>query len=368
MAIKFLDLHKQYLEIKDEIDNAIFSVINRCAFVGGEEVKYFEDEFSLYLGNDTKVVGVANGTDALEIAIEALELPKDSEVLVPANTFAASAEAVVRNGLKVVFVDCDSDYTMKIDDLKSKITSNTSAILMVHLYGQPCRIDEILELSAKHNLKVIEDCAQAHGAKFDGRNVGTFGDIATFSFYPGKNLGAYGDGGAIVSRDEGLLEKCRAISCHGGLKKYEHIIAGRNSRLDTIQAAILRVKLKHLDRWTKIRQDIANRYLSELGDFVILPAIKDKCECVWHLFVIRTDRRDELAKSLENKGISVGYHYPKALPNTPAFSDKSYVKYTQTPNADKWENEILSIPMGEHLGFDEVTMIIQEIQNFIKES
>ncbi len=213
--VKFLDLKKQYLGIKEEINDAIARVLESSAFVGGEEVSAFEREFGEFLGKGSKAVqalSVANGTDALEIAVESLDLPKDSVVLVPANTFAASAEAVVRNGLRVQFVDCGSDYTLDLVDLRAKITEQTSAILAVHLYGQSARMDEILELAKSHHLRVIEDCAQAHGAKFNGQCVGSFGDIATFSFYPGKNLGAYGDGGAIVSRDSALLQKCEEIA------------------------------------------------------------------------------------------------------------------------------------------------------------
>ncbi|MDA3967584.1 MULTISPECIES: DegT/DnrJ/EryC1/StrS family aminotransferase [Helicobacter] len=365
MAIKFLDLHKQYLSIKDEIDGAICEVIESSSFVGGESVREFEREFAEYIGGGMHCLGVANGTDALEIAIEALNLPNDSEVLVPANTFAASAEAVVRNNLKVVFVDCASDYTIDIDDLRSKINKNTSAIVAVHLYGQSARINEILELAKSNNLKVIEDCAQAHGATFNGKRVGSFGDIATFSFYPGKNLGAYGDGGAIVSKDFALLEKCKAISTHGGLKKYEHIIAGRNSRLDSMQAAILRVKLRHLDKWIQRRNEVSKMYLEGLSGCVILPEVKESCMSVWHLFVIRIKNREALIKHLESKGIEIGLHYPNALPNTPAFSNKEYVIDSKTTNANMWQDEILSIPMGEHLIDEEVQFVIEAIKEFV---
>ena len=318
MKVKFLDLQKQYLSIKKEVDKAIFGVIEKSAFIGGEEV--------------------------------ALELPKGSEVLVPANTFAASAEAVIRNGLKIVFVDCGEDYTLDIVDLQSKITPQSSAIMVVHLYGQPAKMKEILELAEQYSLKVIEDCAQAHGAEYEGRKVGSFGDIAAFSFYPGKNLGAYGDGGAIVSRDLALLKKCECIAHHGGLRKYEHRIVGRNSRLDGIQAAVLRVKLRHLDTWNQRRREVARQYLEGLKGIVELPEVRQECECVWHLFVIRT---------LKEKGIEVGLHYPICLPNTEAFSNKPYVVESKTPNAKAWESEILSLPMGEHLSDEEVKWVIE---------
>lgn len=365
MAVKFLDLQKQYLSIKEEVDKAIFGVIEKSAFIGGEEVKAFEEEFSRFVGNGVGTLGVANGSDALEIALEALELPKGSEVLVPANTFAASAEAVIRNGLKIVFVDCGEDYTLDIVDLQSKITPQSSAIMVVHLYGQPAKMKEILELAEQYSLKVIEDCAQAHGAEYEGRKVGSFGDIAAFSFYPGKNLGAYGDGGAIVSRDLALLKKCECIAHHGGLRKYEHRIVGRNSRLDGIQAAVLRVKLGYLDTWNQRRREVARQYLEGLKGIVELPEVRQECECVWHLFVIRTKNRNDLMQKLKEKGIEVGLHYPICLPNTEAFSNKPYVVESKTPNAKAWESEILSLPMGEHLSDEEVKEVIKVVNEAI---
>ena len=362
MKVKFLDLHKQYLGIKTEVDLAISRVIENSTFVGGKEVSAFEEEFSHFLGGDVKSLSVANGTDALEIAFEALDLPKGSEVLVPANTFAASAEAVVRNGLKIVFVDCEEDYNFDIADLKAKVTPQTSAILAVHLYGQPACMEEILTLAKQHSLKVIEDCAQAHGAKYKGQKVGTFGDIATFSFYPGKNLGAYGDGGMIVSTHLDLIEKCTKIAHHGGLKKYEHQIVGRNSRLDGIQAAILRVKLRHLDSWNKKRREVAKLYFEGLRDsHFILPYVKEDTECVWHLFVVRCENREHTMEVLRSKDIEVGLHYPIALPNTPAFNNQNYVRETPTPKATLWQDKILSLPMGEHLNKEEVWAVIDTL-------
>ncbi|WP_299546300.1 DegT/DnrJ/EryC1/StrS family aminotransferase [uncultured Helicobacter sp.] len=356
MAVKFLDLHKQYLSIKNEIDRAIFSVIENSAFVGGAEVEAFEEEFASFIGG-VSALGVANGTDALEIAIRALELPKNSVVLVPANTFAASAEAVVSNGLRVKFVDCGEDYSLDIADLQSKIDSSVSAILVVHLYGIPANMKEILSLAKKWNLKVIEDCAQAHGARFNGQRVGSFGDVATFSFYPGKNLGAYGDGGMIVSKDSALLRKCKEIAHHGGLQKYQHNIVGRNSRLDGIQAAILRVKLRYLEAWNIRRKEVAQMYFDGLSG-VILPKVASNRECVWHLFVIRCEKRTAIIESLKKVGIQSGLHYPVALPNAPAFSKKSYVVETECKNAFAWQDKILSLPMGDHLEDVEVERVI----------
>ena len=362
MAVKFLDLKKQYLSIKDEIDEAIFSVIKKSAFVGGEEVEAFEEEFSGFIGG-VRALGVANGTDALEIAIRALDLPKDSVVLVPANTFAASAEAVVSNGLRVKFVDCGEDYLLDLLDLKSKISPEVSAILVVHLYGIPANMQEILGVARQWNLKVIEDCAQAHGARFNGQRVGSFGDVATFSFYPGKNLGAYGDGGMIVSKDSILLKECREIAHHGGLKKYEHNIIGRNSRLDGIQAAILRVKLRYLEAWNVRRQEVAQMYFKGLGksEFV-LPKVANGRECVWHLFVVRCENRAAVIESLTKAGIQTRLHYPIALPNTLAFFKKPYVVESVCKNASAWQDEILSLPMGEHLEDREIEDVIEVLK------
>ena len=367
MAIKFLDLKKQYLGIKGEIETAISSVVESGAFVGGSEISAFEEEFSEFLGGGVQTLSVANGTDALEIAIESLALPKDSVVLVPANTFAASAEAVVRNGLKLQFVDCGADYTMDLADLRAKITPQTSAILIVHLYGQSARIEEILEIAKEKNLRVIEDCAQAHGAKFKGRCVGAFGDIAAFSFYPGKNLGAYGDGGAIVSCDSALLQRCEEIAHHGGLKKYEHRIVGRNSRLDNLQAAILRVKLRHLADWNARRREVAKLYFEGFKDCKVirLPQVKESCECVWHLFVILVKNREAVMTHLKQKGIEYGLHYPIALPNCPAFNHQPYVVESPTPNASAWQEEILSLPMGEHLSDEEVKEVIKAVKDAV---
>ncbi|TLD81378.1 DegT/DnrJ/EryC1/StrS family aminotransferase [Helicobacter sp. MIT 11-5569] len=369
MAIKFLDLKKQYLSIKEEVDRAIAQVIESSAFVGGSEVSAFEEEFGKFISADGKVkaLGVANGTDALEIAIETLHLPKDSVVLVPANTFAASAEAVVRNGLKVQFVDCGEDYSLDIADLKAKITPDVRAIVVVHLYGIPANIEEILALAREHHLKVIEDCAQAHGAKFKGQCVGSFGDIAAFSFYPGKNLGAYGDGGAIVSRDSALLSHCEEIAHHGGLKKYEHNIVGRNSRLDNLQAAILRVKLRHLESWNTRRREVAKLYLEGFKDSqdIVLPKVKESCICVWHLFVVRCENRAAVIEALNKAGIQTGLHYPIALPNTPAFSKKPYVVESECKNASLWQDKILSLPMGEHLEDEEVLAVIKAVKEAI---
>lgn len=362
--IKFLDLKKQYEDIKEEIDEAIKNVISETAFIGGKYVSRFEKEFSVYQ-NAKYCVGVGNGTDALEIAIESLDLPRGSEIIVPANSFIASSEAITRSGHKIVFCDCDkNNYTISIPSIKSKITSNTKAIMAVHLYGHPCDMDEILAISQEHDLKVIEDCAQAHGAEYKGRKVGAIGDIGTFSFYPGKNLGAYGDGGAIVTNDDNLAKKCRMIANHGRIEKYNHEFEGRNSRLDGLQSSILSVKLKYLDDWTNNRIFVADYYLKHLKNIngIVLPKRESWVKHVYHLFVIRTNKRDALQQDLKDNSISCGIHYPIALPKLNAY------KYLNQENEDFFANDVdsqlLSLPIGEHLTMNDLEDIVKVIKEF----
>lgn len=361
--IKFLDLAHQYQSIKSEIDDAIFSVINKSAFIGGDYVAAFEEQFATF--QDAKFcIGVGNGTDALEIAIEALEIKKGSEIIVPANSFIATSEAVTRSGCKVVFCDCDPEnYTISTDDLMEKITPETSAIIAVHLYGHPCDMDSLLKIAREYNLKIIEDCAQAHGAEYKDKRVGAIGDIGTFSFYPGKNLGAYGDGGAIVTNNESLAVKCRMIANHGRVAKYDHEFEGRNSRLDGLQAAILSVKLKYLEDWLEKRINIADYYLNKLenvGD-IILPKISSNVRHVFHLFVIRTEQRDNLITHLNNNNIQTGIHYPISLPKLKAY--KYCAQYNDKMFANEMDETYLSLPIGEHLhdqDFAKVTEIISD--------
>lgn len=360
--VKFLDIKTQYDSIKDEIDQAIKNVINDSAFIGGKYVEQFEKEFAAY--QEAKYcVGVGNGTDALEIAIEALNLPKNSEIIVPANSFIASAEAVTRSGNKVVFCDCDkTNYTISIDSLRSKITRNTKALIAVHLYGHPCDMDEILKIAKENSLRIIEDCAQAHGAEYKRKKVGALGDIGTFSFYPGKNLGAYGDGGAILTNDDDLAKRCKMIANHGRIEKYNHEFEGRNSRLDGLQAAILSVKLKYLDEWTNKKIEVANYYLDNLKDIddIVLPKKEDWAKQVYHLFVIRTSKRDELKQYLKDNEIESGIHYPISLPKLKAYS------YTNQSNenffANRTDSSLLSLPINECITKKEQ----ENIKNLIK--
>ena len=324
----------------------------------------FEQEFAEY-HQAKHCVGVANGTDGLEIVLESLNLPKKSEIIVPANSFISTAEAVSRSGHKVVFCDCnENNYTISIPSLKSKITSNTKAIMAVHLYGHPCDMDRIMKIAKEHNLKVIEDCAQAHGAEYKGKKIGAMGDAGVFSFYPGKNLGAYGDGGAIVTNNDQIAKKTRMIANHGRIEKYNHEFEGRNSRLDGIQAAILSVKLKYLDSWVNSRVNIANYYLENLKgiDDIILPKKENWAKQVYHLFVIRTKKRDKLKEYLKENSIETGIHYPIALPKLKAYNYLNQSK--EDLFANKSDVELLSLPIGEHINQNQSELVVKKIKNF----
>ncbi|MDE2184675.1 MAG: DegT/DnrJ/EryC1/StrS family aminotransferase [Alphaproteobacteria bacterium] len=367
MAVKFLDLYAQYESIKPEIDTAIAGVIRDAAFISGKYAAGFEREFAHYQQAEY-CVGCANGTDAIEIALEALSLPPGSEVVVPANTFIATSEAVTRAGHRVVFCDCsDQDYTISLDSLRDKITKRTAALIAVHLYGQPCAMDEILELAAERGLKVIEDCAQAHGANYRGRRVGAIGDIGTFSFYPGKVLGAYGDAGAIVTNDEGLATRARMIANHGRIEKYNHRFEGRNSRLDGIQGAVLSVKLAHLEKWIERRIEIANTYYGMLAgvEGLVLPARRNWGRHVFHLFVIRTKSRDRLQKHLKERGVETGVHYPIALPKLQAYEYCGQAR--DALRANQIDGEVLSLPIGEHMSLRDAEEVANACLEFFRE-
>lgn len=362
--VKFLNLAGQYQSIKDDIDAAISRVIATSAFIGGPDLKAFENEFAAFQQAE-HCIGVANGTDAIEIAIEALDLPVGSEILVPANSFIASSEAVTRSGHRVVFCEPDAfSYTLDLADIERRITPKTKAIIAVHLYGHPCDMTGLMDLAERHGLKIIEDCAQAHGAEIDGRRIGAIGHIGAFSFYPGKNLGAYGDGGAILTNDADLARKSRMIANHGRIDKYDHQFEGRNSRLDGLQAAILRAKLPHLDRWIDHRNSVAQQYLAGLPGlkWLSLPNIKPNVRHAFHLFVIRTAHRDALQAWLKEQGVDSGVHYPIALPDLAAYA---YLRDANTPTlALKLAPTLLSLPMGEHLSEADVDQVIAAVRSF----
>ena len=366
--IRFLDLHGQYQEIRSEIDEAMRGVIAASAFIGGEELRAFEREFAAYCGV-AHCVGVANGTDAIEIILEALDLPADSEVIVPANSFVGSSEPVARAGRRVVFADATpGTFVLDIEDVRRRITSRTSAIVAVHLYGHPAPMDQLLELAGSRGIAVIEDAAQAHGARYRGRSVGSLGRAAAFSFYPGKNLGAYGDAGAITTDDAELAKRCRMIANHGRVEKYDHLFDGRNSRLDNLQAAILRVKLRHLDGWVDKRNAIAKVYdqgLDGIGDLA-LPVADPDCRHARHLYVIMTAQRDALAKFLEAQGIQTGVHYPTALTKLPAYARLG--QQHEPLFANGADAKLLSLPIGEHMRPADAATVVEAIREFFSRS
>jgi dTDP-4-amino-4,6-dideoxygalactose transaminase len=361
--IRFLDLAAQYATIQVEIDSAIAAVIKGSAFVGGRYVRDFEVQFSEYLETEY-CVGVGNGTDALEIAIESLDLANGAEIIVPGNSFIATSEAVTRSGCHVKFADVDESYTLSASSVKEKVTPQTRAIIAVHLYGHPCDMDSLRDICDVHKLGLIEDCAQAHGAEYKGRGVGSIGDVATFSFYPGKNLGAYGDAGAITTNDGEIAKKARMIANHGRIAKYDHEFEGRNSRLDGLQAAILSVKLKYLDSWVTKRNEIASYYLENLtgtGD-LILPFVKDWAKSAFHLFVVRTKRRDELKQFLATQEIDTGIHYPIALPKMKAYAHLNVVEENAFYN--KTDSQLLSLPIGEHMTVRDAEEVVSVVRDF----
>ncbi len=365
MNFSFVDLNAQYLTIKDEIDDAIDQVIKTSSFIRGPFVEEFEENFSNMMQSKF-CISCANGTDALFISMISLGLKSGDEVIVPAHSWISTSETVTQAGGKVVFCDTDSEtFTINPNLIEEKITSRTVGIIPVHLFGQPADMDPILAMAKKFNLWVIEDCAQAHLAKYKGVQVGNFGDAATFSFYPGKNLGAMGDAGAIVTNNENFATKMAMFARHGGLKKGDHQIEGINSRMDGLQAAILSVKLPHLRKWTKLRQNRASLYSEKLLSLekVSCPKVSLDCEHVWHLYVIKTDQRDQLKSYLANNGIPSVINYPTALPFLPAYKRFGH-KPNDFPNAFANQSSILSLPMYPELSDEKIDSISEAIHTF----
>lgn len=366
MNIPLLDLKAQYKSIKQEIDNAIRQVINKTAFLGGEFVRNFESDFAKALGVKY-CLGVGSGSDALFIALLSLGIKKGDEVIVPANTFIATAEAVSAVGAKVIFVDCEPDY-YQIDYKKilDKITKKTKAIIVVHLYGHPAPMDEIIDIAKKHDLFIVEDAAHAHLAKYKSVSIGAIGDIGCFSCNAVKILGAYGDAGAIVTNDEEIINKCRLFANHGRIDKYNHILEGYNSRLDSLQASILSAKLQHLAEWKKKRRKVANLYNSLLKiPEIITPKEMPKTESVYHQYVIRCKERDKLKDYLKSNGIETGIHYPTGLPFLEAYSRLRF-KAGDFPVTNKLQNEILSLPMYPELTEKQIEYVADAIKKFYR--
>lgn len=370
MTISFVDLKAQYKAIKSEIDSEIQNVLRSTDFIQGQHVEEFEKEYSHYNGV-AHCISVNSGTDALILGMRALELTRGGEIIVAANTYISTALSASENGLKPVFVDIDDDFGMDLSDLKRKINSRTVGIAITHLYGQADKVEEINDIIKKTQKKilVIEDACQAHGAYYKKRRVGSFGVFGAFSFYPGKNLGAYGDGGAIITNDSKLAKKYRLLREYGQTRKYIHKSIGVNSRLDTLQAAVLRVKLKHLDEWNLQRQKLASYYTNCFKNelpFVQTPKEFQDRKSIYHLYVIRTKKRDALQKYLVENGVKVQIHYPIPVHLQNAYK---YLGYNRgdIPYVEKISNEILSLPIYPELTKEMVKYIVNMVKRFYQQ-
>lgn len=364
MHVPFLDLRAAYLELKDELDTAVSRVLASGEYILGKEVEAFESEFATYCGAKY-AAGVANGLDALHLALCAMGVGAGDEVVVPTNTYIATWLAVSHCGATPVPVE-PVESTCNIDParIEAAVTPRTKVILPVHLYGQPADMDAILSIARKHGLQVLEDAAQAHGAKYKNRRIGAHGDAVAWSFYPGKNLGAMGDGGAVTTNNADLADRIRTLRNYGSRTKYVNDVRGFNSRLDPIQAAVLRVKLKHLDEWNARRNDIAVRYAKELGECGLrLPKVPDWALPSWHLFVVRILDRERMRRALHDAGISTLIHYP-----IPPYKQRAYedarIRAGSFPLATRLANEVLSLPLWPQMSVSNVAYVVDTIRNY----
>lgn len=364
MKIPFVDLKAQYLSIKSEIDQAISDVINETAFIGGNHVKNFEEEFARLHGVK-HCIGVANGTDAIYIVMKMLGIGPGDEVITTAASWISTSETISQTGAKPVFVDILPDtFTIDPSRIEEKITPRTKAVIPVHLYGQCAHIRSIKEICDKRGLFLIEDCAQSHLSEEQNVLAGTTGIAGTFSFYPGKNLGAYGDAGAIITNDDALAEKMRMYANHGALVKHQHRIEGINSRLDSIQAAILSAKLPYLKKWTEQRINNAKHYTEKLKDSGLeLPLVRPSTKHTFHLYVIRSSKRDKLKEFIESRGVQTAIHYPTALPNLPAYKYLNH-KPEDFPIASRYQSQILSLPMFPELTEAQIEYVCSQLAEF----
>ena len=361
--IPFLDLRAAYLELKPEIDDAVARVLNSGWYILGEEVEAFEAEWAAFC-QAKHAVGVANGLDALHLALRALGVGPGDEVIVPSNTYIATWLAVSQCGATPVPVEPDArTYNIDPARIEQAITPATRVIMPVHLYGQPADLDPILAIARKHGLRVVEDAAQAHGARYKGGRIGAHGDVVAWSFYPGKNLGALGDGGAITTNDPEIADRIRVLRNYGSRVKYQNEVQGYNSRLDPIQAAVLRVKLRVLDEWNGRRRAVAQRYLERLAESeLILPHVPGLADPVWHLFVVRHPNRDQLQQQLAQAGIQTMIHYP-IPPHKQQAYEKERLGEMQLPLASQLADEVLSLPMGPQMSVEQVEFIQEAMVN-----
>ncbi|MFA6145791.1 MAG: DegT/DnrJ/EryC1/StrS family aminotransferase [Patescibacteria group bacterium] len=367
--MQFLDLTAQYKSIKKEINKAVNKVLGNAHFILGEEVTELEKEVAAHCGTQY-AVGVNSGTDALLLALMALDIGPGDEVITTPFTFFATAEVIAVRGAKPIFVDIDpKTFNIDTDKIEEKITAKTKAIIPVHLYGQPCEMDKIMEIAKKHKLYVIEDCAQAIGAKYKGKNVGSFGEFGCLSFFPSKNLGAYGDGGMVLTNNEKLAEKIKMLRQHGSRKKYYHETLGVNSRLDALQAAILRVKLKYLNKWEKGRQQKAKKYNQNLAKIkgISIPYLAENNEHVYHQYTIRAQKRDELQQYLTQNNIPSVIYYPVPLHLQPVFKNLGF-KEGDLPETEKAGKEVLSLPIYPELPEKNQKFIIEKIKEYYKKN
>ncbi len=356
-------LDRGFYQHQEELEEKALQVLRSGWYILGNEVSEFEKEFATYIGAKY-CVGLASGLDALWIAFRALKIGEGDEVIVQGNTYIASVMGITLNGATPVFVEPDEYFNIDASKIEEKITDRTKAVLVVHLYGQASNMKPIVDICKKHDLKLVEDCAQSHGATFDGKTTGTFGDIACFSFYPSKNLGAFGDGGAIVTDDENLAEFIKIFRNYGSQKRYYNMLVGANSRLDEIQAGFLRVKLKYLDDMTKEKREFSQRYLNELrNDKIELPRIREKATHIWHQFVIKTPYRDELMDYLNDRNIGTIIHYPIPPHLSEAYSYLN-VKKGDLPITEEYANSVLSIPLYNGMTKEEQDYVIDAINAF----
>lgn len=362
--IPLVDIIRQGKKLRPQILDSIQKIIEKGDFILGEDVGLFEEEFADYCGVEN-AIGVASGTDAIQLALRALEIGEGDEVIVQANTFISTVLPIIYVGAKPVLVDINPQtYNIDVSEIEKKITNRTKAIFPVHLYGQVAEMDKISEIARRHNLFVIEDACQAHGATFKGKKAGSFGDIACFSFYPGKNLGAYGDGGAVVTNNKELADKVRILRNIGQKSKYHHSVKGYNSRLDTIQAAILRIKLPNLDGWNNERREIAREFTKDLSSLPVNTPIEGPGSIAnYHLYVVRASKRDALLEHLHAKQIYAGVHYPFPIHLHEALKDLGHKK-GDFPISEKYSEEIISLPIFPELTKEEIGIIIDELRKF----
>ncbi|MGJ3238471.1 MAG: DegT/DnrJ/EryC1/StrS family aminotransferase [Anaerolineae bacterium] len=365
--VPFVDLQAQYQTIKEDVNEATLAVFERGDFIQGQDVKLFEEQFAEFCGV-TYAVGMDSGLSAIDMALRAFDIGEGDEVITVANTYIATALGISAAGAQPVLVDCDPiTYNIDTNLIEAAITERTRAIIPVHLYGQTVDMDPILKIAKRHNLHVFEDAAQAHGAYYKGQRAGSMSDAAMFSFYPGKNLGAYGDAGMVITNDEEVVKKLRMLGNYGQSKKYHHDIKGYNRRLDSVQAAVLRVKLQHIDAWNAKRAEHATYYSEQLQDtHYHLPTVAEDSTSVWHLYVIRTQKRDQLQQYLADHNISTGIHYPVPIHLQPAYSELSLPEGT-FPYSEQYATESLSLPMFAEMTHEQREHVVQTLITFDRE-